>query len=133
MKRTDVYSIGYEGVDVKEFLRKLQTAGIGIVADVRAMPLSRKPGFSKNVLAAKLEKAGILYVHLKSCGNPDRASAAKYLAHLKKGSGVFDLQKLISGAGKRRIAVLCFERDPEECHRSLLLEALGRNVTASHL
>ena len=129
---TNVYSIGYEGVDVKEFIRKLETARVRILVDVRALPVSRKPGFSKNVLAAKLEKVGIVYVHLKSCGNPERATAAKYLSHLKRGSGVFDLQKLIAGAGKKRICLLCFEADPEECHRSVLLEAVP-GVKPEHL
>ena len=127
MKR--VYSIGYQGLSVQEFIRKLEGAGIGLVADVRAVPLSRKPGFSKNVLAAHLKKAGIDYVHVASAGNPTHSLKA-YATHLRKDrTGVDDLQKVI--AGRRRVAVLCFEADPAECHRSLLLAGLP--VAVIHL
>jgi uncharacterized protein (DUF488 family) len=130
--KQDVFSVGYEGSNVREFIGKLQAAGVEIVVDVRAVPASRKPGFSKSALAAKLEKAGILYVHLKSCGNPERGCSDKrYLALLRKGTGVADLKKLLST--RKRVAVLCFEADPEECHRSLLLVALGRSIRPIHL
>ena len=98
-----VWSIGYEGRNVQEFIRMLRGAGIGIVADVRATPMSRKLGFSKDVLAAKLRRAGIEYVHLRSCGNPDRVSDAKYLVTLKRANDVADLQKVVDG--RKRVAV----------------------------
>ena len=53
-----------------ELIAALQAAGVEQVIDVRAVPLSRKPGFSKNVLAAGLKEAGIDYVHLKALGTP---------------------------------------------------------------
>ena len=59
-----IFTIGYEGATQAELVAALQQAGVARVIDVRAVPLSRKPGFSKNVLAAGLKEAGIDYVHL---------------------------------------------------------------------
>ena len=65
-----IFTIGYEGSTQDEFIAALQQAGVERIIDVRAVPLSRKPGFSKNVLAAGLSEAGIDYVHLKALGTP---------------------------------------------------------------
>ena len=65
-----IFTIGYEGATQAELIAALQGAGVEQVIDVRAVPLSRKPGFSKNVLAAGLREAGIDYVHLKALGTP---------------------------------------------------------------
>src|SRR6478672_10740638 len=65
-----VFTIGYEGATQKELIAALEQAGVARVIDVRAVPLSRKPGFSKNILAAGLREAGIDYVHLKALGTP---------------------------------------------------------------
>src|SRR3954462_12290991 len=56
-----IFTIGYEGATQDEVVAALQQAGVSLVIDVRAVPLSRKPGFSKNVLAAGLKDAGIDY------------------------------------------------------------------------
>ena len=65
-----IFTIGYEGATQPELIAALRAAGVEQVIDVRAVPLSRKPGFSKNVLAAGLREAGIDYVHLKALGTP---------------------------------------------------------------
>ena len=65
-----IFTIGYEGVTMDEFLAALKGAGVEQVIDVRALPLSRRPGFSKNILAATLKDNGIGYVHLKALGTP---------------------------------------------------------------
>src|SRR4028119_55833 len=65
-----IFTIGYEGATQAELVAALRAAGVERVIDVRAVPLSRKPGFSKNVLAAGLAEAGIGYVHLKALGTP---------------------------------------------------------------
>jgi uncharacterized protein (DUF488 family) len=61
-----IYTIGYESATQDQVTAALQKAGIKMLADVRAMPLSRRPGFSKNVLAAGLKQAGIGYLGLKA-------------------------------------------------------------------
>ena len=120
-----VYTAGYEGLSVQQFVRRLRDAQVGTVADVRIVPLSRIPGFSKNVLAAKLKRAGIQYVHVKSAGNPCRDvddSLAAYRKHLRKDrSGVIDLQRVIREA-VGPVCLLCFEAEAEQCHRGILVE-----------
>lgn len=73
---TRIFTIGYEGATQDQFIATLQQAGVVQVIDVRAVPLSRKPGFSKNVLAAGLKAAGIAYVHLKALGTPPEGREA---------------------------------------------------------
>ena len=67
-----IFTIGYEGATVGEFLAALEKAGVKRVIDVRALPSSRRPGFSKSPLGAALGEAGIDYVHLKALGTPLR-------------------------------------------------------------
>ncbi len=71
-----IFTIGYEGSTVGDFLGALKAAGVERVIDVRALPLSRRPGFSKSPLKAALEEAGIEYVHLKALGTPAEGRAA---------------------------------------------------------
>jgi Protein of unknown function, DUF488 len=78
----DFYTIGYEGSRVEEFVAALRRAGVVTLIDVRDIPLSRKPGFSKSALAANLAAKGIAYVHLRGLGDPkpgrEAARAGKY-------------------------------------------------------
>ncbi|MBA2771969.1 MAG: DUF488 domain-containing protein, partial [Sphingomonas sp.] len=57
-----IFTIGYEGVTIGEFVVALQRAGVERLIDVRALPLSRRPGFSKTPLRAALNQVGIDYV-----------------------------------------------------------------------
>ena len=59
-----VYTIGYEGTDIDRFVATLKAVGIKVLADVRAVAVSRKKGFSKTALKARLEDEGIAYTHL---------------------------------------------------------------------
>jgi uncharacterized protein (DUF488 family) len=125
-------SIGYEGRTPAEFLALLVAHRVTKVIDVRELPLSRRKGFSKTPLSAKLRSVGIAYQHVRAAGNPHRhlksdtaRCLALYAAHLKKHPEVVELvgDELQSG----RVAVLCFERAHEACHRSRLLDAVGRS------
>ena len=130
-----IFTIGYEGATQAELIDRLRTAGVTLLADVRAVPLSRRPGFSKNILAAGLREAGIDYVGLKALGTPPdgRAAARRHdMATLRR---VYDGQlalpeamvqaaMLADMARERPTALLCFEREPGCCHRSLLVEAV---------
>ena len=71
-----IFTIGYEGTTVPELIAALKSRGVSQVIDVRALPLSRRPGFSKSPLKAALEEAGIAYVHLKALGTPAEAYKA---------------------------------------------------------
>jgi uncharacterized protein (DUF488 family) len=126
-----IFTIGYEGATQAELVAALQNAGVERVIDVRAVPLSRKPGFSKNVLAAGLREAGIDYVHLKALGTPPegREAARKgrhhelvrvYAAQLETPEAGADAARMTALAEEKASALLCFERDPLQCHRTLL-------------
>lgn len=130
-----IWTIGYEGATQAEFISTLQAAGIELVIDVRAVPLSRRPGFSKNILAAGLREAGIDYINLKALGTPPegREAARKgrhdvlervYAVQLDTPEAAVAAQQMIELAEEKPSALLCFERDPGGCHRSLLLKAV---------
>ena len=131
-----IFTIGYEGVTQGEFLAALKGAGVARVIDVRALPLSRRPGFSKTPLKNALAGVGIDYVHLKALGTPPEGrEAARKGRHdeLKRiYAGQLELpEAIVAGAQMRELAaerssaLLCFERAPEGCHRSLLLKAIA--------
>ena len=65
-----IWTIGYERVGVPDFIASLKAANVKTLVDVREVPLSRRAGFSKNVLAASLAGAGIGYIHMKVLGTP---------------------------------------------------------------
>jgi uncharacterized protein (DUF488 family) len=129
-----IFTIGYEGATVPEFLEALQKAGVERVIDVRALPLSRRPGFSKSPLRGALAEAGLDYVHLKALGTPaDGRAAARagrhadmariYAGQLELPEAMAQSAQMLALAEERPSALLCFERDPAHCHRSLLLKA----------
>jgi uncharacterized protein (DUF488 family) len=129
-----IFTIGYEGATMDEFLAALAAAGVERVIDVRALPLSRRPGFSKTPLRAALAEAGIDYVHLKALGTPaEGRSAAKrgdrvtlervYDAQLGLPEAILAAKQMKRLAAEKPSALLCFERDPANCHRTLLWQA----------
>jgi uncharacterized protein (DUF488 family) len=131
-----VFTIGYEGATQAEVIAELAAAGVERVIDVRAVPLSRKPGFSKNMLRAGLADAGIDYVHLRGLGTPpDGREAARkgrhadleriYAAQLETPEAVAEAAIMLDLVENAPSALLCFERDPAACHRSLLLAAVA--------
>ena len=119
-----------------EFIAALQKAGVERVIDVRALPLSRRPGFSKSTLAASLRAAGIDYVHLKALGTPKRGRDAAKKGDVATLREVYDDQlalpeaqaaaaQMRALAAEKPSALLCYERDPCHCHRTLLLQEEG--------
>ena len=136
---TTIYTIGYEATTMADFLAALTKAGVKRVIDVRALPLSRRPGFSKSSLAASLKEAGIDYVHLKALGTPKRGRDAAKKGDVATLTAVYDDQlalpeaqaaaaQMLDLAQDTPSALLCYEREPEHCHRTLLLDAVGEGV-----
>ena len=141
------YSLGYEGISLDRYVEVLKSRGISVVIDVRETPWSYKRGFSKKPLAERLLSEGILYVHLKSAGNPSRNRKmglpqheviALYKKHLESNpsclSEIFDLIAKTSKTGA--VCLLCFERKPHECHRKVILDQIAaerRKLTVCHL
>ena len=128
-----IFTIGYEKSTQPELIAALKAAGVTRLIDVRAVPLSRRPGFSKKILRNGLAEAGIDYVHLKALGTPPegREAARKgRQADLERiYAGQLDLpEAIVAGAEMRELAaeqpsaLLCYERDPSGCHRTLLLK-----------
>src|SRR6478752_2260187 len=139
-----IFTIGYEGSTVGEFIAALQKAGVKRVIDVRALPLSRRPGFSKTALRGALEDAGIDYVHLRALGTPaDGRAAARagrhadleriYAGQLELPEAIAQEAQLVELARETPSAVLCYERDPGGCHRTLLLSAATPAAEVVHL
>jgi uncharacterized protein (DUF488 family) len=130
-----VYTIGYEGTDIDRFVATLKAVGIEVLADVRAVAASRKKGFSKSALRARLEDEGIAYNHLVDLGDPkpgrEAARAGRYdefqtiyNKHFEGAEAQAALETLTAIVGESPTCLLCFERAPEICHRSIVADAL---------
>ncbi len=127
----ELLSIGYEGCTIANVVTCLKAAGVKLVIDVRAVPRSRKPGFSKRQFAASLDEAGIAYVHLQDLGTPKAGRQAVRSGHPERMYVIFDehmtsdraqaaLAQAIALVRRTRSSLLCFERDPACCHRSII-------------
>jgi len=139
-----IFTIGYEGATVAEFLAALQKAGVVRVIDIRAVPNSRRPGFSKTPLRNALAEAGIDYVHLRALGTPaDGRAAARagrkdelkriYAGQLELPEAIAETGKMLDLSREKPSALLCYERDPAACHRTLLLEAVAPDAEVEDL
>ncbi len=126
-KANKLFTIGYEQTPPKAVLDELENAGVKLLVDVRAVAASRRPGFSKNQLAAGLDERGISYLHLRGLGTPkDGREAARsgkfealhkiYAAHLD------ELSSLVRKSGP--VCILCYERDHQHCHRQWIAEII---------
>jgi uncharacterized protein (DUF488 family) len=133
-------TIGYESATMPDFLDALEEGGVQLVADIRAVAGSRRPGFSKTRLAGHLLENGIHYVHLRGLGTPaDGRAAARsgdhdgleriYHEHLSTDAAQTDLESLIQLiASGRRVCLLCYEADPARCHRSMVATAVAARI-----
>lgn len=130
-----IWTIGYEQATVAAVTGALTAAGVEVLADIRALPLSRRPGFSKTALAGAMAEAGIAYRHFRALGTPadgraaarrhDHAELARiYAGQLELPEALAAMAELRALASERRVALLCYERQAHECHRRLLIEAL---------
>src|SRR6476619_2201176 len=139
-----IFTIGYEATTVSEFIAALKRACVERVIDVRALPLSRRPGFSKTALRGALEDAEIEYVHLKALGTPaDGRAAARagrhadmariYAVQLELPEAIAKGAEMLALAEEKPSALLCMEREPAHCHRTLLLNAVAPAVEVTHL
>ena len=131
-----IFTIGYEGAGIPAFVRTLKEAGVALVLDIRAAPVSRKKGFSKNQLAQALTKAGIGYRHLRGLGTPKRGREAAHAgdletfervfrAHMQEPEALLDLGEAVALAKEQPVCLLCLERDPEHCHRLIVAERMA--------
>ncbi len=134
-----IFTIGYEGTTVPELIAALKNAGVERVIDVRALPLSRRPDFSKTPLKGALEEAGVEYLHLKALGTPAEGRTAAragrhadmariYAGQLELPEAMAQSAQMLELARERPTALLCMEREPAHCHRTLLLKAVAADA-----
>lgn len=141
---TTILTIGHSTHSLKEFIRLLQLNAVTAVADIRSVPFSQfRPEFNKEPLQKALQANGIEYVFLgvelgarskdPSCYENGRVQYRRLAQTELFKNG---LHRVITGAMSHRIALLCAEKEPLACHRSLLvareLEGLGVNVMHIH-
>lgn len=142
LRMPNLLTIGYEGTDIATFLTALRASGVEVLADVRELPLSRKPGFSKSALSVALEGVGIRYRHFRELGDPKAGRLAAragdytrfrkiFSAHLDQPKPQDELSSLLQLATERLTCILCFEKCSIHCHRSIIAsraQNLGFNI-----
>jgi uncharacterized protein (DUF488 family) len=131
-----IATIGYEGATPSGLIRALRAAGVTLVLDIRAVPASRKKGFSKTQLAASLAEAGIGYRHLRGLGTPKRGREAAregdiesfetiFLEHMEEPEALLDLAEAMALAASESVCLLCLEREPKHCHRLIVAKRMA--------
>jgi uncharacterized protein (DUF488 family) len=138
-------TIGYERSTLADFVATLRQANVITLVDVRERAQSRRPGFSKNALAAALHDAGIAYLHLPQLGDPKPGREAARSGNMQLFreiySGVIDtpaaqeaLSQLEVLATDQQICLMCFERSEKECHRKIVADDLEKRlgIRATH-
>jgi uncharacterized protein (DUF488 family) len=139
-------TIGYESATQAEVVATLVAAEVRTVIDVRAVASSRRAGFSKTLLAASLDAAGIGYVHLRALGTPKPGRVAAragrigemraiYEAHLEEPEAQLQLAEAGELARTAKCALLCYEADAAGCHRRIIADRLadGSGLTVEDL
>lgn len=150
MRRMSVtlHTAGHGNRSAEEFVALLKETGIGVLVDVRAHPASKRhPQFARAALEAELARAGIDYVwEGKDLGgfrkprpdSPHLALAAEgfrgYADHMETAAFEAATGRLVEMADKRRVAIMCAEKNPAECHRSFISDWLvAHGVAVMHL
>jgi uncharacterized protein (DUF488 family) len=142
-----IHTIGHSTRTADEFRALLQAHGITGVADVRAVPRSRRlPHFSREALAGSLAAHGIAYVHLAGLGGlrkpkPDSPNAGwrhqgfrGYADHMGTREFVDAFEALLAFADGRQAAIMCAESKWWQCHRQLVADALvARGIEVRHV
>src|SRR4051812_35974451 len=139
-----LFTVGHSNHEPDAFLDLLQSAGVTAVADVRSSPYSRRqPHFSRQTLEALLRQRGIAYVFLgeQLGGRPaspelyDAEGWANYEAIRQTARFREGLDRLLRGLQRYRIALLCGEEDPLDCHRGLMISPalVERGLPPTHL
>jgi uncharacterized protein (DUF488 family) len=131
-----IFTFGYEGLSLEAFVRRIEVVGVRTIIDVRANPISRKPGFSKGAFSAALQTAGVAYSHFPHLGCPkpvrDRYKidgdwttyTRGFLAHLTGQTEA--LTELKEFAERSPSCLVCFEADFNRCHRTFVARATAK-------
>lgn len=132
-------TIGYETDTQGGMIARLKAAEVELVLDIRAVASSRKAGFSKTLLGNSLKEQGVDYLHLKPLGTPkpgrEAARAGRigemhaiFNAHLEEPEAVIALAQATELAKAKRVALLCYEDDPNCCHRRIVADRIRQTL-----
>jgi uncharacterized protein (DUF488 family) len=132
-----IYTIGYEGLSLEQFLELLRANAIEQLVDIREAPISRKVGFAKAPLAAAVEAAGVRYSHIRALGCPkpirDRYRETGDWARYTRDFRIYlagqndAVAALRATAAAARTCLLCYEADYNRCHRTFVAEAVAQS------
>jgi uncharacterized protein (DUF488 family) len=135
MPRTSFFTVGYEFVTQAELIASLQDHGVKRVIDTRDVANSRRAGFSKKLLAASLDEAGITYIHLRALGTPKVGREANRAGRMDEFWAIYErafqepaaqlaLLEAEELCRASATALLCFCGDASHCHRDRIARAL---------
>jgi len=143
MPKTKVLTVGHAHRSLEQFIELLRQHDVSAVADVRWSPNSRySPQFNEDTLAQALKASGITYVSLgrelgtrpddKACYENGRVQYRRLAKTELFNRG---LDRVIKSAATHRIALMCAEKEPLDCHRTLLVsrELAAKGATVSHI
>jgi uncharacterized protein (DUF488 family) len=138
-----IFSVGHSTLPYEQFLELLRGAGVNAIADVRSAPYSRNfPHFNQDILSAELRRDGVAYAFLgrELGGRPAGAQfycegVADYEEMARSDVFKNGIDRVVAGTGTYRIALMCSERNPLDCHRCLLVgrELLRRQIDVLHI
>jgi uncharacterized protein (DUF488 family) len=126
-----ILTIGHSNHPIGQFIALLQGADVGAIADVRSFPASRyAPQFNKGALAKSLQEKAIAYLYCGAeLGGRTQERRPPTPEDFRTG-----LDRVIAESTERRVAMMCAERDPLDCHRLLLSRALAeRGIAIGHV
>jgi uncharacterized protein (DUF488 family) len=138
-----IHTVGHSNHPIAHFLKLLQGQGVTLLADVRSTPYSRfNPQFRRDALVAALAEHGIEYLFLgeelgarskdRSCYDDGRVSYRKLAATDLFRQGI---DRLLAAAKTHTVAIMCAEKDPLDCHRTILVarELVKRGESVAHI
>jgi uncharacterized protein (DUF488 family) len=139
-----VFTCGYQGKTLLEFIEVLKENGVTVVVDIRRRPISRRAGFSKSKLQQALSSQGIKYEHFRSLGMPEewlplrserdgnREVISLYRETMP--DRILAIKELSRLASREVVCIVCYEANHEHCHRSVVADLLkARKFEVRHL
>lgn len=140
--RDTIFTIGYQGATVGRLVETMTAADVSMLIDTRETPMSRRPEFRRRSLEATLSDAGIRYLSVPALGAPKALRAqvgdwGVFAEGYRERLGLVrdELERILPIVTAERACLLCFEADPDACHRSLLAHEIQGllDVDAVHL
>jgi uncharacterized protein (DUF488 family) len=131
----ELMTIGYESLSRSEFFGILERCGVTLLVDIRELPISRKPGFKKAALESAVVERGLKYVHVVELGCPrdirheyrEDGDWARYTKRFKAylNCQTEAIDKVAARIREERCCLLCYEKDFNFCHRSIVAEKIA--------